>query len=94
MVRDISGQICGPQPGGLSLKDSKKYTAISYFKTFALLLPQNFTNMANGSSKFLYWILFLASTAAFILAIVTHFEYLTLILPFVCTFFVKALDII
>jgi len=50
--------------------------------------------MANGSSKFLYWILFLASTAAFILAIVTRFEYLTLILPFVCTFFVKALDII
>ncbi len=50
--------------------------------------------MANGTSKFMYWILFLASTAAFLFAIATHWEYLTLILPFVCTFFVKAMDII
>ncbi|HVU54881.1 MAG TPA: hypothetical protein VHD83_07490 [Puia sp.] len=41
----------------------------------------------------LYWVLFLISTAAFIYAIEARFEYLTLILPFVCTFFVKALDI-
>jgi hypothetical protein len=41
----------------------------------------------------LYWILFFLSTAAFILAIATRFEYLTLLLPFVCTFFVKAMDI-
>jgi len=41
----------------------------------------------------LYWVLFLISTAAFIFAITVKFEYLTLILPFVCTFFVKALDI-
>jgi len=41
----------------------------------------------------LYWLLFLLSTAAFIAAIALRFEYLTLILPFVCTFFVKALDI-
>jgi len=41
----------------------------------------------------LYWVLFLISTAALILAINMRFEYLTLILPFVCTFFVKALDI-
>jgi hypothetical protein len=40
-----------------------------------------------------YWFLFLLSTAAFIAAIAMHFEYLTLILPFVGTFFVKALDI-
>jgi hypothetical protein len=50
--------------------------------------------MASPASKFLYWILFLASTALFIYAIAAHWEYLTLILPFVCTFFVKALDII
>jgi hypothetical protein len=50
--------------------------------------------MANGASKFLYWILFLASTALFLFAIAVHWEYLTLIIPFVCTFFVKALDII
>jgi hypothetical protein len=49
---------------------------------------------SSAASKFLYWILFLASTALFIYAIAAHWEYLTLILPFVCTFFVKALDII
>ena len=41
----------------------------------------------------IYWLLFTISTAGLILAIDMHFEYLTLILPFVCTFFVKAMDI-
>jgi hypothetical protein len=41
----------------------------------------------------IYWILFFLSAAALVLAIATKFEYLTLILPFFCTFFVKALDI-
>lgn len=41
----------------------------------------------------IYWILFLLSTVALIVAIDKRFEYLTLILPFFCTFFVKALDI-
>ena len=41
----------------------------------------------------IYWVLFLISVGALVLAIDKHFEYLTLILPFVCTFFVKALDI-
>jgi hypothetical protein len=41
----------------------------------------------------IYWLLFFLSTAAFVSAIALHFSYLTLILPFVCTFFVKALDI-
>lgn len=40
-----------------------------------------------------YWLLFFLSTAGFVAAIAMHFEYLTLILPFVCTFFVKAMDI-
>jgi hypothetical protein len=40
-----------------------------------------------------YWLLFFVSTAALALAIKEHFSYLTLILPFVCTSFVKALDI-
>jgi hypothetical protein len=40
-----------------------------------------------------YWLLFFISTAALILAIDKKFEYLTLILPFVTTFFVKAMDI-
>lgn len=47
-----------------------------------------------NTSKALYWFLFLLSTAAFIAAVAFRFEYLTLILPFVCTFFVLALDII
>jgi len=44
--------------------------------------------------KGIYWLLFLASTAALVIAIVTHWEWLTLILPFVTTSFVKALDIL
>ncbi|HEX6333581.1 MAG TPA: hypothetical protein VFZ78_05090 [Flavisolibacter sp.] len=45
-------------------------------------------------SKGIFWILFLVSTAALVLAIATHWPWLTLILPFVTTFFVLALDII
>jgi len=41
----------------------------------------------------LYWLLFFASTAALIIAIATHWEWLTLILPFQTTAFVKAMDI-
>jgi hypothetical protein len=40
------------------------------------------------------WIIFFVSTAAFLFAVYAHFEYLTLILPIVCTSFVKAMDII
>jgi hypothetical protein len=40
-----------------------------------------------------YWLLFFLSTAGLILAIATHFAYLTLILPFVGTSLVKAMDI-
>jgi hypothetical protein len=41
----------------------------------------------------IYWLLFSLSTVALIAAIAMRFEYLTLILPFFCTFFVKAMDI-
>ncbi|HYC40769.1 MAG TPA: hypothetical protein VEB63_09790 [Chitinophagaceae bacterium] len=41
----------------------------------------------------LYWLIFLASTAALVIAIITHWEWLTLILPIQLTAFVKALDI-
>jgi hypothetical protein len=44
--------------------------------------------------KGLWWLLFLVSTAGLLLAIDTHWEWLTLILPFQTTAFVKALDII
>lgn len=42
----------------------------------------------------LYWLLFLISTAALGFAIFTHWPWLTLIMPFVTTFFVLAMDII
>jgi hypothetical protein len=42
----------------------------------------------------LYWILFFVSVAALILAIIAHWPWLTLIIPFVTTFFVLAMDII
>jgi hypothetical protein len=42
----------------------------------------------------LWWLLFFASSAALIIAIVGHWEWLTLILPFQCTAFVKAMDLL
>ena len=40
------------------------------------------------------WLVFFISLIAFILAIYFHFSYLTLILPFLLTSFVYAMDII
>jgi hypothetical protein len=45
-------------------------------------------------NKGLYWLLFLVSTAALLFAIFTHWPWLTLIIPFVTTSFVLAMDII
>jgi hypothetical protein len=42
----------------------------------------------------MYWVLFLISTAALLIAIIGHWPWLTLIIPFVTLFFVKAMDII
>jgi len=44
--------------------------------------------------KGLWWLLFFASGAALGFAIYSHWPWLTLILPFLATSFVKALDII
>ncbi|WP_430897138.1 MULTISPECIES: hypothetical protein [unclassified Paraflavitalea] len=41
-----------------------------------------------------WWVVFFASTGLLGYAIYDHWEYLTLIMPFVCTSFVKAMDII
>jgi len=46
------------------------------------------------NSRGLYWLLFFISTAALLVAIAAHWEWLTLIIPFVTTFFVLAMDII
>ena len=45
-------------------------------------------------NKGLYWIVFLLSTLALFVAIFAHWPWLTLIIPFVTLFFVKAMDII
>jgi hypothetical protein len=45
-------------------------------------------------NKGLYWLLFLISAVALVVAIMTHWPWLTLILPFLTTFFVLAMDII
>lgn len=42
----------------------------------------------------IHWFFFFLSTFALCAAIYLHWEYLTLIIPFVGTFFVKAMDII
>ncbi|GGA83872.1 hypothetical protein [Puia dinghuensis] len=49
--------------------------------------------MAQKKNTLGYWLLFLVSTVALIAAIASHFSYLTLILPFFATSFVKAMDI-
>lgn len=43
--------------------------------------------------KAVWWLVFLAFSAAFGYAIYSHWEWLTLILPFQTTAFVKAMDI-
>jgi len=55
-------------------------------KTFEIMSEEN-------KNKGLYWLIFFASTAALIFAIYSHWPWLTLILPFVTTAFVKAMDI-
>lgn len=42
----------------------------------------------------LYWILFIISVIAFFLALQFKGELVTLTLPFICTFFAKAMDIL
>jgi hypothetical protein len=78
-------------------------TQVFSFKNAALFLPR-FTGLTGGLQKNclmeqtkkyrgLWWLIFFASTAALIIAIVSHWEWLTLILPFQTTAFVKAMDI-
>ena len=45
-------------------------------------------------STAIWWLLFAVSTLGLGYAVYSHWEWLTLILPFVTTSFVKALDII
>jgi hypothetical protein len=58
------------------------------------LLSHKFDPMAQKKNTGAYWLLFFVSTVALIAAVASHFEYLTLILPFFATSFVKAMDIL
>jgi hypothetical protein len=49
--------------------------------------------MEQKKYKGIWWMVFLASTAALLWAISAHWEWLTLILPFLTTSLVKAMDI-
>ena len=58
-----------------------------------------FCHMENTSTKTrkstgLWWLLFLVSCGVLAFAIYIHWEYLTMILPFVCFFLAKALDLL
>ena len=45
-------------------------------------------------NKGLYWLLFFIATAVLIFTIATNWPWLTLVMPFVFTFFVLAMDIV
>lgn len=69
-------------------QNDESFNVLSYFR-------QNFYLMQTTKKNTgLWWLLFFASTAALIVAIVAHWEWLTLILPFQCTSFVKAMDLL
>lgn len=73
----------------LRLKNGGKYKAAALFLHKILQ-----TMEMKRRNKGMYWILFLLSVAALFVAIFTHWPWLTLILPFMTTFFVLAMDII
>lgn len=64
------------------------------FEPVPLFLQKLFQMENTKKHTGLWWLVFLGSTALLGYAIADQWEYLTLILPFVCTSFVKALDII
>jgi hypothetical protein len=65
---------------------------ISQIAVWSLVLQKNFMENTN-KQKGIWWLVFFASTAALGWAIFSHWEWLTLILPFQTTAFVKAMDI-
>jgi hypothetical protein len=54
---------------------------------------KNSTMEQTKKNTAIWWLIFLVSTAALIFAIYSHWPWLTLILPFQTTAFVKAMDI-
>ena len=63
------------------------------FLHFCLIFAQKYSMETQKKNTGLWWLLFFASTIGLIAAIIGHWEWLTLILPFQCTAFVKGMDI-
>jgi hypothetical protein len=63
------------------------------FSSVTLFLHKSLQMEQTKKYRGIWWLVFLASTAALLFAIYSHWEWLTLILPFQTTSFVKALDI-
>jgi hypothetical protein len=76
-------------------RESTGLKNIFIFYPSRLIFARNKKVQMEQTKKYrgLYWLVFLASTAALIIAIITHWPWLTLILPFQTTAFVKAMDI-
>lgn len=61
---------------------------------FVHYVCKNFQHMeVKKKSRGLYWLIFFVSTFALLFAIWSHWPWLTLIIPFVCTSFVLAMDL-
>jgi hypothetical protein len=66
---------------------------ILVFEEETLILQKTEKMEQTKKNRGIWWLVFFASTAALIWAIASHWEWLTLILPFQTTAFVKAMDI-
>jgi len=67
-------------------------TLVQYWISFNFAL-QSFVMEQQKKNTGAFWLMFFVSTGCLIWACAAHFEYLTLIMPFVFTSFVKAMDI-
>ncbi len=67
--------------------------SVFWFTVRTLFLRKILNMEQTKKYRGLWWLVFLASTAALLFAIYAHWEWLTLILPFQTTAFVKAMDI-
>ena len=59
-----------------------------------LFLRKFFAMEIKKRNKGMYWLLFFLSAALTVFAVASHWPWLTLLLPFVFTFFVLAMDIV
>ncbi len=64
------------------------------FRLLAYFCQKFYLMEMQRRNKGLYWILFFVATAVLILTIATNWPWLTLVMPFVFTFFVLAMGII